>query len=211
MTTVERNRMIESALDLVPWQASRFSRLPAAITVEDLESAGQEALIHAAMSFDPGLNVPWRSYARICVKNAMRAVIAKARSRRQVPLEIQAEDGTLMPRPDSRAADPAELAAARERFMGPADRRRRRLVRPSDPGPEPAAIATRAAELREAMFGAIAAADVSAIVKTVTDKAKGGDLKAARLLFDLLALVPVGFSIVVHQQAVVIHQGDLDS
>jgi hypothetical protein len=210
MTTVERNTLIESALDLVPWQASRFNRLPAGITIEDLESTGQEALIHAAVTWDPELDVPWRSYARMYVKNAMRNVIAKARSRRQLPLEIQAEDGTLMPRPDTRAADPAELAAARERFMGPMGRRRRQHVGLSDPGPEPAAIAARAAELREAMFGAIAAADVSAIVKTVTDKAKAGDLKAARLLFDLLSPSRSGATIV-HQKAVVIHQGDLES
>lgn len=207
MTTLERNTLVESAMDLVTWQSRRFSRLPSGITVDDLESAGNEALIHAATTWDPAMPTPWRSYARICLRNAMKNVVAKARSRRQVPLEIELEDGTLMPRPDPRASDPSELASAREPFTIPQARRPRQHVGLS--GPDPAAVANRAAELREAMFGAIAPADVSEIVAKVTAKAKGGDLKAARLLFDLLAPARTG-SVVVHQQAVVIHQGDLD-
>ena len=210
MTTTERNTLVESVIDLVPWQASRFTGLPPGITAEDLESAGHEALMHAAVTWDADLGVPWRSYARVCLKNAMRRVIAKARTRRQVPLEIETGDGTFMPRPDARACDPGAIASAREHFIGPPARRRRHHVGLSDSVPDPSVIAARASELREAMFAAIAAEDVTAIVRKVAEKARAGDLKAARLLFDLLAPSRSGTTIV-HQQAVVIHRDDLAS
>jgi RNA polymerase sigma factor (sigma-70 family) len=204
MIAEARNEMIVSAMDLVPWQARRFPRLPRGVTTDDLESAGNEALVHAATTFDPEAGTPWRTYARTCVKNAMKGVVAHARSRRSVPLEIEAESGELLPRPDPRAADPADRAAARELV---AARPRRKHI-DLDDAPDPAAVATRAAALREAMFGAIRDEDAAAIVGQVVAKAKGGDLRAARLFFDLLAPARAGTT-VVQQQAIVVRSDDV--
>lgn len=198
-----RDALIESALDLVPWQARRFPKLPRGITTDDLESAGNEALVHAATSWDEDQGTPWRTYARVCVRNAMRSTIAHARSRRSVSLEIEGESGELLPRPDPRAADPADRAAAREAL----GMRRRRHVTLAD-APDAAAVASRAAALREAMFGAIRDEDAAAIVGQVVEQAKAGDLKAARLFFDLLAPARSGTT-VVQQQAIVIRDDEV--
>jgi DNA-directed RNA polymerase specialized sigma24 family protein len=205
MTIDTRNDLIVSAVDLVPWQARRFPRLPRGISADDLESAGNEALVHAATTWDEDVGTPWRTYARTCVRNAMRSVVAHARSRRQTALEIEGVDGELLPRPDPRAEDPAERAAARE-LVTP--RRRRQHLGVIADGPDPSAVATRAAALREAMFHSIRDEDAAAIVGQVVTKAKAGDLKAARLFFDLLAPSRCG-STIVQQQAVVICGDDL--
>lgn len=208
-----RDARIADALDLVAWQARRFPRLPRGITTDDLESAGNEALIHAATTWDDEGEIPWRTWARKCVRNAMLLQIRHARTRRSAPLEVEGEDGELLPRADPRAADPAELASAREVFSAPpaastpTPGRPRRHISLSG-APDPAAVAIRATALREAMFGAIRDEDAADVVRQVMEKAKGGDLKAARLFFDLLAPSRSGAT-VIQQQAVVIREGDL--
>lgn len=205
MIAETRDDRIVSAVDLIPWQSMRFPRLPRGIDRDDLESAGQEALIHAATTFDPDAGTPWKSFARVCIRNAMRNVIATARSRRHSPLDIELDDGSLVPRADPRAGDPGEIAAAREMIAAP--RAGRRHVTLSN-DPDPAAVASRAAAIREAMFAAISAEDAAAIIRQVADKARKGDLKAARLFFDLVSPARTGTTVV--QQAVIVHQGDLD-
>lgn len=203
MTLTDRNALVEIALDLVPWQASRFPRLPAGITRDDLESAGQEALVHAATAFDPQGEAGWRTYARVCVKQAMKAVIAKARTRRQVPLTIRTADGDELPRADPKAADPARVAEARELVAAP---RRRRD--PFADLPAPQAVAAQAVALRGAMYAAVSAEDVGAIMRAVVAKAKGGDLKATRLLLD--TVLPGGRQGgTTIQQVVAINQTDI--
>lgn len=206
MILAERNDRITSAADLVPWQARRFPRLPRGITTDDLESAGNEALVHAATAWDPDHGTPWRTYARVAVKNAMKNVVRTARTRRSVPLEIEAEDGTMLPRPDPKAADPADRAAAREMVGVP--RARRGHVSPAGPAPDPVVVATKAVALREAMFAEIQTEDAAAIVRRVAEKAKTGDLRAARLFFDLIAPARTGTT-VVQQQAVIINRDDV--
>lgn len=202
MTLTDRNALVESALDLVPWQASRFPRLPAGITRDDLESAGQEALVHAATAYDPQGEAGWRTYARVCVKQAMRAVVRHARTRRQVPLTIRTPDGDELPRADPKAADPAQVAEARELV---APRRRRD---PFADLPAPQAVAAQAVALRDAMYAAVSAEDVGDIMRAVVRKAKGGDLKATRLLLD--TVLPGGRQGgTTIQQVVAINQTDI--
>lgn len=205
MTALQRNELIESALDLVPWQARRFPRLPRGINVEDLESAGNEGLVNAAATWDPDHGTTWRPYARTCVRNAMRNAIRSARRRPALSIELEADDGTLTLPADPRAADPAERASARE-LVCTAGAEMRTHVKAT--GPDPAAVATRAVALREAMFGAIESADVAEVVRKVTERAKAGDLRAARLLFDLLAPGRSGAT-VIKQQAIIVHPHDI--
>lgn len=214
MTTTDRNAMVESALDLVSWQASRFPRLPAGVSRDDLKSAGNEALIHAATTFDPddarnAAGGGWRTYARHAVKTAMKGVIRQARTRRQVPLVIHTADGDELPRADPKATDPAQVAEARELVAAPAAVvRRRGRVSPFAGLPDPQQVATQAVALRDAMYAAVSADDVGDIMRAVVRKAKGGDLKATRLLLDTVLPGGKGSGTTI-QQVVAIHQTDI--
>lgn len=204
MTTLTRDDLINEALHLVSWQAKRFPRLPHGINRDDLESAGNEALLHAAETYDAA-NGGWPSWARIHIRGAMKRVIRSARKHRHAALQPVIDEQELPPPVDVRASDPAELAEVRE------------LIRPRRVGvtvkelqatmPSPSAVATRVTELRKAMFEAVSQEDITAVMQTVVRDAKAGDLKAARLLIDLLA--PGRSGVTVHQQAVVINSGDL--
>lgn len=207
MTTLDKDRLAREALDIIPWQARRFPKLPPGVSADDLESAGHEGLVNAIHTFDPDGAAGWRTYARACIKNAMRNAIRDARAGvrgRSVPLEVRTADGEEFPRVDRRATDPADVAAARELILAPGPRRVRDLAAGL---PTPAEVADRVVALRAAMFGAISEQDVGDVMQTVVGKAKAGDLRAAKLITDLLA--PGRSGVTVQQQAVVIHQGDI--
>lgn len=220
MKTLSRDDLIAEALPLVEWQAGRFSKLPRGINRDDLVSAGNEALIHAATCFDPDGAAGWKTYARACVKNAMRAVIATARTRRAVGLDVRCQGAggevEMRPRVDVKQPDPADVAAARELLDPPPAnliRRRnhatvstRELARVL---PSPAEVADRVTRLREAMFGAISEADIQAVMAGIVDRAKTGSRGDAKLLIDLLA--PARSGVTVHQsvQSVVIQHEDV--
>lgn len=200
-----RNELAAAAADLIPL-AARKLRPPPGLNVEDLESAGNEALVEAATRFDPTAGVPWKNYAYHRIKLAMRKVISSHRRRPTAALQ-PVIDGDEMPPPiDVRSSDPAELASVREAIRGrqghPSTRKLQGLL------PSPGEVAERVTALRSAMFGAISEQDVADVMGTVVRQAKAGDLKAAKLLADLLA--PGRSGVTVHQQAVVIRTGDLD-
>jgi hypothetical protein len=121
-----------------------------------------------------------------------------------------AEGGEVeeFPRADPKASDPSEVAEARELVRVP-----RRAHKPASAAeltrtlPSPSEVADRVTALRAAMFGAVSESDVADVMRAVVDRAKGGSTRDAKLLLDLLA--PARSGVTVHQQAVVIQQGDV--
>lgn len=198
--------LIAAALPLVPIAARKFPRLPPGINVEDLESAGHEALVEAAARFDPACGVPWKNFAYKGLKLVMQNAVRDQRRRAAAALQPVVDGEELPPPRDPRAADPGEAAAARELV-----RRPRRSLSARSLGealPDPAAVADQVTRLRAAMFGAVSEADVADVMQSVVAKAKGGNMGAAKLLVDLLG--PGRSGVTVNQQAVVIRTGDLD-
>ena len=202
--TETREDLVNQAMHLVAWQARRFRRLPPGINIEDLESAGGEALIEAANCYDPTMG-PWLIRAQSYVRNRMRDTIRAAR--RHMHLQLQPEiDGEALPPPaDTKASDPSELASVREAVFG---RNSCRVDRLKAAMPTPAEVAGQVARLRCAMFQAVSEADIAETMQAMVAKAKGGDVRAARLLTELLA--PGRSGVHVSQQTVVIQHGDLD-
>jgi hypothetical protein len=197
-----------AALPLVARQAAYLSRrLPAGLTAEDLESAGQEALVVTAREFDPGLGRTFEETAARAIRNAMTATIQKKarENRRREPLEIplDAAGEETAPRRDPRAPDPTAVACVRE-SLRPAGRRNARVVisRVEADSPSGAEVGGMVARLREAMFAALHEWDVAEVMQAVVRKAKRGNVGAARLLFDQLASKRSGVQV---QQAVVIN------
>jgi DNA-directed RNA polymerase sigma subunit (sigma70/sigma32) len=208
---MERNNMrtcdelAEEAIQLIPLAASKF-KCPKGLNAEDLESAGNEALLDAAIRFDESAGVPWKNFAYQRIKWAMQKAVRK--HRQTVASSLQPEiDGETMSLPvDPKSSSPLAIAEARELVT----RRQPKLsIRSMEQSlPDPAAVADQVTKLRAAMFGAISADDVADVMQSVVSKAKGGDLKASKLVMDLLAPGRSG-STVVHQQAVIVSQQDI--
>lgn len=206
MNTQARDALIEQAMPLVPIAARKFPRLPPGINAEDLESAGNEALLEAAARYDPACGVPWKNFAYTGLKRAMQNAVRAQRRHPTAALQ-PVHDGEELPPPrDPRAADPGEAAAARELVRRPRQRLSARSL--GEVLPSPAAVADQVTRLRAAMFGAVSEADVADVMQSVVAKAKGGNMGAAKLLVDLLG--PGRSGVTVNQQAVVIRTGDLD-
>lgn len=209
MNMLTRDELIAEAMPGVLWVArSLASRgLPRGVSVEDLESIGNEALLEAYAVYEPGSG-PWKAFSRHVAKQRMKSFLARARelARRSAPLEILTPDGDELPRADPRAVDPAELASARE-VLAPVSRPTTRMSSLTKSLPSPAEVADRVTKLRAAMFGAISEQDVQAVMAGVVERAKDGSARDVKLLLDLLA--PSRSGVTVQQQAVVIHQGDI--
>jgi hypothetical protein len=208
VTTLTRDELAERAYPLVAIEARRFPSLPAGMSAEDLESLGGEVLLAAAAEYD-GPDEGWRRWAKFYLRNQMRSFVqkARARARRRAPLEVETEEGDFLPRPDPRTADPADLAATRELIVPPRRGGPASVTKLARSLPSPAIVAGQVNELRSAMFGALDPAKIGDMMRSLQDRAAEGDLKAIKLLMDLLA---PGRSGVTLQQAVIINQGDLD-
>jgi hypothetical protein len=204
--TAVRDELIGQALPLVPIAARKFPRLPPGINVEDLESAGNDALVEAAARFDPACGVPWKNFAYKGLKLVMQNVIREQRRRAASALQPVVDGQDLPPPRDPRAADPADAAAARELVGRP--RRRLSAQALGEALPSPAEVADQVTRLRAAMFGAVSERDVADVMQSVVAKAKGGNMGAAKLLVDLLG--PGRSGVTVNQQVVAIRTGDLD-
>ncbi len=207
MTATTRDTMIADAYPLVAIEARRYPTLPPGVSVEDLESLGGEALIDAHANFDPATGSKWRGFARLWLRNKYRDFLRKARrlARRSAPLEIETPDGEFLPRRDVRVADPADQAAARELVLSP---RRSPSIRELEQTlPSPAAVADQVSRLRQAMFSAVSAEDIQAVMQSIVVRAKNGSARDAKLLIDLLA--PGRSGVTVNQQAIVVQHGDL--
>jgi hypothetical protein len=204
--TLTRDDLVKQAYPLVAIEARRFTSLPPGLSIDDLESLGGELLLAFAAEYG-GPEEDWRKVAKFHLRNRMRTFVSTGfkRSRRATTLEVITPTGEEFPRPDPRVADPAELAAVRERVTKPKRVGIRELAA-SLPAPEE--VADRVTELRAAMFGAIMPDRIRSMMDTLQHRAVAGDLRAMKLLIDLLS--PGRSGVTVQQQAVVIRTGDLD-
>lgn len=197
---------ITQAYPLVAIEARRFKTLPRGVSVDDLESVGGESLLEASANHSPDRG-PWLRFAKFWVRHAMRNYVSKARvkAKRLTDLEVETDDGDRLPRADPRALDPAERASARESIAKRNNGSMMSLATVKGSLPRPAEVAEKVAVLREAMFGAVSASDIESVMSQVLKQAKGGDLRAARLLFDYLQPGRSGVTV----QQVVINGGDV--
>lgn len=208
MPTLNRDTLVERAYPLVALEARRFGTLPPGVSAEDLESLGGEVLLAAAVEYD-GPDDGWRRWAKFYLRNRMRGFVSQARkrSRLRAPLEVETEEGDFLPRVDPRVADPSDLAATRETLQ-PKRSQHVSVGQLAKALPSPAEVANKVTELRAAMFGALDAQKVRDMMTALQERAGKGDLKAIKLLVDLLA--PGRSGVTVNQQVVAIRTGDLD-
>lgn len=196
-TREDREQLAAIGIEQARWAASRFHKLPAGLDRQELESVGNEAVMEAIVTWDPA-NGDFRGYARLVARSRMQDAIraARSRARGRVPFQPTLADGsTAQPPVDTRADDPAEVAMARDELEDA--RAAVAVVRPRETRlkvselqsvlPAPDVVADRVAELREAMFGAINTSDVTAAMDALKQKAAAGDLRAIKLLIDMLA------------------------
>lgn len=174
---------------------------------DELWSAGSLRLTQAAAKFDPARGVPWPAYAaeeiRYGFLDAAKAY-AKNRGRGVASLDADAggDGGSLAClTADPRAADPGELAAARE-CLTPRPGGRSR-----NPLPDPGAVAAKALALQAAAYAAVSVGDMEDVVAALVRKAKAGDVGAAKVLIGMTG--PRATGVTVHQQNVIVHPGDL--
>ena len=201
--------MREDALRCVRYLARRTARKRPGLDPDELESAGGEAIVEAEGTWDPA-RATWLTHVKTVagsrMTDALRAHSGRpGRRPAAARLPEDPETGEPLPLADRRQADPAALAAAREPLAAPG-RRVVSVSRLRGELPPPDVVADKVAALREAMFAAVTPADVGAVMAGVVEKARGGDLKAAKLLLDYLQ---PGRSGVTVQQAVVINPGDV--
>lgn len=199
--TADRDALILSALPLVKWQATRMGALPPGVTADDLEGAGHDALMEAATLYDPAGGISFATFARRAVKGRMQDAIraARRRSRRTVPLATYTDDGRLVPRADKSADDPGDAAAARETAGRLVRGRTMQDVAATLPPPD--VVAAKVKALRAALFSGLTAEDAREVMGAVVDRAKLGDLKAAKLFLDVLGSGP---EVVVHDRRKVV-------
>ena len=69
--TPEQAAWVERALPKVRQLAHRLARRMSAVTADDLESAGHEGLVRAALRYDPSTGVPFDAFAHYRVRGAM--------------------------------------------------------------------------------------------------------------------------------------------
>lgn len=198
---------VQRAYQVLEHQARKLAGrgLPAGISEEDLQSAGGLALARAVQQFDPQLGFPFAHYAARCVRGAMLEEVRKQarRNKRQQPLEAEDDEGrrTVL-LPDGRAADPSEVAEVRE-LVAPRKKRSTVVLTQVRAGsPADAEVAQMVARLRLAMFGGVSEQDVAAVMKGLVERARQGNVPAARLLLDYIAGGRTGCTM---QQAVIVH------
>lgn len=69
--TREQQALVERAVHRVPQIARQIRHLLGGVSFDEAESAGYEALVRAAMRYDPALGVPFTGYAYPRVRGAM--------------------------------------------------------------------------------------------------------------------------------------------
>lgn len=206
-------------LNFVRRVAGKYDRLrPPYMSYDDVEGAAALGFAQALTTFDPARGVKpttWCGRRMVgAIRDAIRTEtggrVGSARYKAGRPAELagydRGDDSTGVIVADIKQADPGDIAAARELITdAPVRRRPPRDLAPDLP--TPAAVAEKVTELRSAMFAAIAPTDMGDVMTAVLEKAKGGNLGAAKILIDLLA--PGKSGVTVNQQAVVIQQGDI--
>lgn len=89
---------------------------------EDLTQEGMFGLLRAIREYDPGTNVPFRSFAETCIRNRLLSAIKSASRRKHMPLnsgvsleEILSENASpALPADQAFRRDPEEMVLARE-------------------------------------------------------------------------------------------------
>jgi DNA-directed RNA polymerase specialized sigma24 family protein len=204
---------VQKAFAVMQRQAKRLSArgLPAGLSEEDLCSAGGTALARAAREFDPDLGFPFEHYAARCMRTAMLEEIRKQarRNKKQQPLESEDEDGrgTILIA-DASAPDPAQEAEARELLVPTRKRSTVVLTQVRAATPAAAQVGQMVERLRLAMFGGISEQDVSDVMHALVERAKEGNVAAARLLLDHIAGGRSGCTV---QQAVIVNPPPSDA
>jgi RNA polymerase sigma factor for flagellar operon FliA len=106
--------LVRQTMPLVGYIVTELiSRLPAHIRREDLESAGYEALVRCAKSYDPAVGTSFAQYARIRVRGAvvdeLRSTDWASRGTRRAERRLSGAEDTLTQQL-GRQPSPAELA-----------------------------------------------------------------------------------------------------
>jgi len=210
-----RDELIAGVQGMV-WAEVRKYTPPPGMTDEDLAAEANLALCRRIDEWDPERG-QWTTFAGWVIKGAVSHALKAARAQKRgggacvSSLDAGAPDGERAPlAADPRAADPAAIAEARELVAAPPRRKGQLSVRALQAAlPGPCEVAAQVTRLRAAMFGAIRTEDVEQVMASVVAAAKGGDLKATKLLIDLLAPSRSGVTTVVNQQAVVVSRDDI--
>jgi hypothetical protein len=186
LTPAQQERF-DQAYPLVALVARRrqFGKLPPGMDADDLESAGGEALLECVVAFDPERDECLTKYARTWLTNVFRRLVSERwkKSRRERTADADPETGALPDYADPARGDEADRASARQ---DPLITLAQKPLRPVDTLPTPAAVADRVRELRSAMYGSIRPDDVAAMMQNVIAAGRNGDLKAAKMVFDLV-------------------------
>jgi RNA polymerase sigma factor for flagellar operon FliA len=108
------DELVRQTMPLVGYIVTELiSRLPAHIRREDLESAGYEALVRCAKSYDPAVGTSFAQYARIRVRGAvvdeLRSADWASRGTRRAERRLTGAEDTLTQQLGRRPS-PAELA-----------------------------------------------------------------------------------------------------
>jgi RNA polymerase sigma factor (sigma-70 family) len=201
---------IQKACAVMQRQASRLTArgLPSGLNEDDLLSAGNEALDRAVREFDPELGVPFLFYAARCMRCAMLVAIRNQarRTRKQVALEVTNQNGeTALLRPDPKAVDPALEVEAREKLVPRQKRSTVVLTEVRAVTPAAAEVGQMVQRLRLAMFDGISEKDVADVMRGLVERAKSGNIQAARLLLDHIAGGRSGCTV---KQAVIVNPPD---
>jgi RNA polymerase sigma factor for flagellar operon FliA len=101
---------VREGMPLVDLLAHQVRREIGVVQIDDLRSAGHEALLQAARSFDPSLGVPFRRWVNVRVRGAM---LDSIRSQGGIPRRIYNRLRAL------EAGDRMSEAAAEEDAQGP--------------------------------------------------------------------------------------------
>ena len=106
--------LVRETMPLVGYIVTELlTRLPAHVRREDLESAGYEALVRCAKSYDPSVGTSFAQYARIRVRGAvvdeLRSADWASRGTRRAERRISGAEDTLTQQL-GRQPSPAELA-----------------------------------------------------------------------------------------------------
>lgn len=175
-------------VEIVKWQARRYRNLPPGLNVDDLESAGNEAIVEALTLYDSSAGHGFKPFCVGRVRGRMKDLIRAARRRARLGAPVGGE--VEIEHADRRADDPAANAGAREMVALNRDslvRVRQHLRDPLEEAlPPPDAVAERAAKLRSVLFEAITPESVRATMEAVLAKAQAGDIRAAKVVIDLI-------------------------
>jgi hypothetical protein len=190
MSEASRTARINEAFYLIERTARAAAgkgKLPRGVNLDDLCSVGGEQLMKAADKYETdGKGRPWLGYAATWLKFAYRSYLSSARKKasRSHPLEIEMPDGNSVPRPDIRAKNPADQAAARESRKLGKQALKNAALGAALPPPEEAAV--KANEYRAALREAVPPSKLGALLGAMYLAGMGGDVQAARLVFNVM-------------------------